>query len=228
MGGKLTDTAPRKSTTVGSASYVNHVQASDTLQEFIFHGGVTIGRGLPFNFDKFEYVACTIKASDDVVVVHQGTTENLYDQSMFTSGDSDSSFPSLIVFTGKGKVTLTPTSFGRPFESSVLAPFANVETVGLAYVNGLVVSKSFDGGDTALHARASVSLGSCSPESEWHKKGECAAWAEDNSSSDCVDKWTSKAKQKKCQRYQRKNKCFKDSRIGRLAQKKCRKTCGLC
>lgn len=229
MGGKLKDTAPRKSTTVGQASYVNEFEGSGTAQEFIFHGGVTVGRGIPIDFDHLEYVACTIQSSDNVFVVHQGSKADLYDQSMFDSGlSAGSGSPSIVVFTGKGKVSLTSTPGGRPFESSVLAPFANVETINLNSINGIIVANSFDGGDSALHGRAFMPFGTCSAERQWHSEGECKAWAEENTSSNCVDKWSNKKKQKKCQRYARKSKCFLDTNIGAVAREKCRKTCGVC
>lgn len=185
----------------------------------IVWGILNEGKELPITWSTIEYLACSAKPGNNIFVVNQGDRDSDYNTRDF----GVDSAPATVFFTGSGTVSLRPSSDGRPFEHSIFAPFAEVELWQMSYVKGFIIAREFnsDRAGGLVMFGSSVTTFRCGSIAS---EGECS----NLNLSDCADKFQTKKRQRKCKKWLRKGKCSKDTRLGRKAQRKCQRTCGLC
>eukprot|EP00966_Prymnesium_polylepis_P245530 5680240-Prymnesium_polylepis.1 len=125
-------------------------------------------------------------------------------------------------------VTIKPTSDGRQWFGSILAPFAEVVVdTAVGFVDGLVIAKSYRE-STLLGGRGSMQMhGNCFNGALTCGNQVCTSATNiltggtsgSVQQGGCVDEW----RLKKCRRKARKNKCHK-----RRVSLRCKSTCGSC
>merc|ERR1711924_581685 len=72
----------------------------------------------------------------------------------------------LVVFKGKGTIAFTGSASGRPFQGTILAPWAHVIAEGsTSYLDGAVIAKSFESslGNDQMHAYLYNGPMTCTP-----------------------------------------------------------------
>ena len=180
IGGRFTDATPASSATVGGESYVGSIDPSANVH---WQGGVVIGGEFPFEWWHFEHLALRLKVGTYgpphnryvVKMVDQGAEGGSYDTRNFNphqGAQGKDEGHTLVVFRGSGPVRLRPSSDGRQFGPSVLAPFADVVLEGrVGFVDGLIISRSLSGTDSAsqvqLHGEAYKGPIICDPCDPW-------------------------------------------------------------
>jgi len=242
IGGVLTDLTPAETGVVGGTS---HVQSLPGPHLFQFVSGIVTGQGIPFDWQYFEFLATTLAASGQdptsllltsfgsEAQVHIVCNGGEFDFGNFCAEcpnghDSPGGRNFLIVFNTMETVTIKPTSDGRQWFGSILAPFAEVVVdTAVGFVDGLVIAKSYRE-STLLGGRGSMQMhGNCFNGALTCGNQVCTSATNiltggtsgSVQQGGCVDEW----RLKKCRRKARKNKCHK-----RRVSLRCKSTCGSC
>jgi len=152
-----------------------------------------------------------------------------FDFGQFSNGHSSPSGRNfLIVFNTAQTVTIAPTTDGRPWFGSILAPFAEVVVdPAVGFIDGVVIARSYrespSGSGVQLHgytfrSDSVISCGNqvCTNAGSFVYGGATGPSA---GTAGCVNRW----KQQKCERKVKKNKCHK-----RKVMTQCKLTCGRC
>jgi len=170
VGGALIDSTPNQFGTVSAKSFVTDIGSAGA--SFTWADGVTTGQPLPFDWTQFQRLADRVRPSSSITVIDQGgyydpsargteySMDTLCDTTSVNrlanicqSGASGTSL--LVVFRGKGTISLVGTLNARAWQPTILAPYAHVRAESSTdYVDGVIIARSFDSvpGMDQMHA----------------------------------------------------------------------------
>jgi hypothetical protein len=146
IGGTLFDSTPTESGAIDNTTSL--VGALDDNTAFYFNGGVKVGESLPLQ-TALHFIYLTLNAVNatldgyKVIVMSNGGAYNSFDFDPESTGRDHGK--TLVIFNTSDDVTLIPTSTGRPFGPSVIAPFSKVVIRSdIGFVDGFIVGKTIE------------------------------------------------------------------------------------
>jgi len=126
----------------GLASGLVNVQGTTALQS----AGVVFNDYVTLAAKAVSYNDTSVSPPNQVFVVDQGSAGGTYSMDNFLNQDAQGyqNGKTLVIFKGRGDVTLSLTRSGRQFGPAVIAPLAKVIFPGdIGFVDGFVVADSF-------------------------------------------------------------------------------------